>query len=238
MFAIPARNSPQGKATLVLATSPWLIAIWKYYADPQFLQSRFVGLWGADIPAGAGALASMVATFVLMGVLPALVVRLVFGESLDNYGLGLGNVTRTFRSFLIVLPFAVAGTYGSSMDPQVAAVYPLNPDAGRSLELFGLHAAAYASFYLGWEFYFRGFMQQGLAPACGIVPAVLVQTLASGLAHIGKPPIELFASIVGGMLWGWLVCRTRSIVSGCLLHAVLGIGLDAFLCLRAAGWQH
>ncbi len=31
--------------------------------------------------------------------------------------------------------------------------------------------------------------------------------------------------------------RTRSIVSGCLLHAVLGIGLDAFLCLRDAGWQ-
>ena len=41
----------------------------------------------------------------------------------------------------------------------------------------------------------------------------------------GKPPSEAFVSILGGLLWGWLACRARSIVSGSLQHAFLGIGL-------------
>jgi membrane protease YdiL (CAAX protease family) len=67
-----------------------------------------------------------------------------------------------------------------------------------------------------------------LEPHLGLACAVLVQTLASSLAHFDKPPAELLASVAGGLLLGVLAVRTRSILSGLLLHAGLGIAIDLF----------
>ena len=163
--------------------------------------------------------------------------RRVFREKLSDYGGGLGDRFRTVRSFLIALPVAIIGTYWGSFEPSLPQYYPLNPAAGDSVTVFLVHATAYLAFYFAWEFYFRGFLQHGMAPAFGMVPAALVQTMASALMHIGKPGAEAFVSILGGLLWGWLVCRTRSIVSGSLQHAFLGIGLDVLLCLRQHGFR-
>lgn len=230
-------ETPQARALWALVLSPWLIGFWRYFLEPPYVQAQLEALWGPSVSRGAGSLVSMFGTFLLLGVIPALIVRCVFRESLQEHGWGLGDRFRTVRSFLIVLPVAIVGTYASSLDADVGKAFPLNPAAGESVQSFALHAAAYMSFYVGWEFFFRGFMQRALSPAHGLVAAVLIQTMASSLGHLGRLPEEMFASILGGLFWGWLAYRTRSIVSGMLQHALLGIGLDAFLCLRAAGWN-
>ncbi|MFO0902468.1 MAG: CPBP family intramembrane glutamic endopeptidase [Pirellulales bacterium] len=237
MSILPPVSTSQGKATWLLFTAPWLLLIWKIGCEPAVLQRLAERLAGPEVWRGTGGIASMLAGVMLFGVGPAIVVKRVFRESLADYGWGLGIRFRTVRSFLIALPVAVVGTYWGSFEPSLPGHYPVNPAAGDSLSVFLVHAATYLAFYFAWEFYFRGFLQHGMAPALGMVPAALVQTLASALMHIGKPPSEAFVSILGGLLWGWLVCRTRSIVSGSLQHAFLGIGLDALLCLRQNGFR-
>jgi membrane protease YdiL (CAAX protease family) len=230
-------ETPQARAVWVLALSPWLIGIWRYFLEPAFVQAALEKAWGPEISRGAGGLAAMFGSFVLLGLIPALLVRCVFRETLGDYGWGLGNRFRTVRSFLIALPVAVGGAYVSSLNPDVAKMFPLNPRAGETVAWFALHTAAYLTYYIGWEFFFRGFMQSALTPAHGLVAAVLIQTMASALGHLGRLPDEMFVSILGGLVWGWLAQRTQSVISGMLQHALLGIGLDAFLCLRAAGWH-
>ena len=110
--------------------------------------------------------------------------------------------------------------------------FPINPQAGASAGSFAVHAATYLLFYLGWEFYFRGFMQFGLRQALGDVNTVLVQVLASALLHIGGPASEVYGAIFGGMLWGMLAFRTRSLLSGLVQHYFLGVSLDWFLIRR------
>jgi membrane protease YdiL (CAAX protease family) len=73
-------------------------------------------------------------------------------------------------------------------------------------------------------------MQHGLQASMGSVNALLVQVMASVTVHIGKPTGEIYGSIVGGLIWGILVYRTRSLLSGLLQHALLGILLDWFIC--------
>ncbi len=68
--------------------------------------------------------------------------------------------------------------------------YPLDKLADRSTGRFLLHATGYFLFYVGWEIYFRGFMQFGLQARFGVWQAILVQTLASCLLHIGKPTVR------------------------------------------------
>ena len=96
--------------------------------------------------------------------------------------------------------------------------------------MFGWHVLCYLGFYIGWEFLFRGFLQFGVRDTLGDTNAVLVQALASCLAHLGKPTGEIFASLPAGLYWGLIAFRTDSL-AGCLVqHFTLGLVLDLFLC--------
>ena len=40
-------------------------------------------------------------------------------------------------------------------------------------------------------------------------------------AHLGKPELELFSTLAGGLVYGWLAWRTRSIVWGTIGHVYI-----------------
>lgn len=223
-----AFRGSQRKPTSILLSSPVLMLVWKYYGAPAFLAGQF----GGDARDGlaVGAIASFLSCFVLLGVMPALVVKLVFRERLRDYGVGLGVPLRTGGTLALLAPVFLLAAYGASTDSQFLAKFPLNPQAGTSAPMFVLHASTYLLFYAGWEFYFRGFLLFGLRSSMGDVNAVLVQTMASALMHIGSPASETFGAVLGGLLWGALALRTRSLASGLGQHYLLGIALDAFIC--------
>lgn len=226
-----AFRGEQRKATIILLLSPLLLVTWKYFGSPDFYAKSlapFGLLW--DDPRATGAVYSFLAALVLMGLIPALVVKLVFGESLADYGVQLGDRASTVRTSLLLGPVFLLMGYLASRDPTVVAQYPINPSAGASHARFGIHALTYLAFYVGWEFHFRGFLQFGLRGSMGSANALLVQVMASCLVHLGKPASETYASILGGILWGLVAYRTRSLLSGLLQHFVLGLSLDWFLC--------
>jgi uncharacterized protein len=230
---LTAFAGPQRKSSLILLGSTVLMLVWRYYATPEALVPRFAGPYG-DGRAAAAAV-SFAACFLLLGVLPALVVRFVFRERLADYGLGLGLPRRTWWSFVLAAPFFVAAGYVASRDATILEKFPINPHANASTAAFALHAATYLLFYAGWEFHFRGFLLHGLRPVIGDANAVLVQTMASSLLHIGSPASETFGAILGGLFWGALALRTRSLLPSLGQHFLLGIALDAFIFRGRAG---
>lgn len=223
-----AFRGPQRKPTLILLSSPVLMLAWKYYCAPEFLAAQFGGV--TSEPRAAGAIASFLSCFVLLGLVPALVVKLVFRERLRDYGVGLGIPGRTWWTLAMLAPVFLLIAYLAAGDRQILAKFPINPQAGASAAIFALHALTYFLFYVGWEFHFRGYLLCGLRSSLGDVNAVLIQTMASALLHIGSPASETFGAILAGLLWGALALRTRSLVSGLGQHYLLGIALDAFIC--------
>lgn len=216
------------KPFVILAYSAVALLAWKYLGSPAFYLEHFrqCGLTPAD-PKAAAAIYSFLACFLLLGIVPALIVKAVFRENLADYGVCFGNRARTIRTFLIMGPLFALGGYLASKNAAVAAYYPINPSAGR---MFALHVFTYLLFYAGWEFYFRGFLQFGLRQRFGDANAILIQVMASTLLHIGTPGSEAFGAILGGIIWGLLAFRTRSLLSGYLQHSLLGITLDWALC--------
>jgi membrane protease YdiL (CAAX protease family) len=226
-----AFRGDQLKPTVILFFAPFLMVTWKYFGDPKCLAATLPDacvLWNDR--AASGAVYSFLTGFVLLGLIPAFLVRFLFHERLADYGVRFGHKARTPRSILVLCPCFVLAGYIASTDPAVQAQYPINPSAGNSPSMFAIHAATYLLFYLGWEFHFRGFLQFGLRHRLCDVNALLVQVLASGLLHIGRPASETYASFFAGLLWGVLAIRTRSLLSGLLQHFLLGISLDWFLC--------
>jgi membrane protease YdiL (CAAX protease family) len=175
----------------------------------------------------------LVSAFILFGVVPMLIVKFIFRERLSDYGVRLGEVIRTVRSFCIAFPFLVMIAIISGSGDLFCDIYPFNVGlrrgnllGGLSVICFLIHVILYIGYYWGWEFMFRAFMQHGLSSKCGIDVAILFQTIVSVMLHFGHPTGEIFGAICAGLAWGYLAYRSRSILSGFAQHAILGIVLD------------
>jgi hypothetical protein len=225
-----AARRDQLRPAVILALSTFLMTTWWYFGSCEFYARRLAGWFPASVDgAAAAATWCFLSTLVLLGIIPALVVKLVFHQRLADYGVQWGDRVRTVRSFLVLAPICVLCGFLASCDPAVREYYPINRHAG---QMFGFHAISYAAFYLGWEFHFRGFMLFGLRRALGDVNSILVQVLASSMLHFGRPAVEVYSSIFAAAFWGWLAFRTRSLASGTLQHYLLGAALDWFIVAR------
>ncbi len=221
----------QFKPTVILLSSLLLLLAWWYVGRFPFYERHLARrLILFDDPAATAAVYTFVCCFVLLGVVPALLVKFVFGERLADYGVQLGRRMRTLGSIVVFAPiFALLG-YVGSRQPAIAAIYPLNRSAGGSAAMFALHAWTYLLMFAGMEFHFRGFVQFGLRESLGEINAFWVQLVMSVLILTGKPANEAFGAIWCGALWGILAFRNRSLLSGLVQRFAMGISLDWFLC--------
>ena len=85
--------------------------------------------------------------------------------------------------------------------------------------------AMYAIQFLSLEFFFRGFMLQGLRRAFGS-GAIVVMMVPYCMIHYGKPMPETFGAIGAGLILGTLAMRTRSIWGGVMIHVGVAWTMD------------
>ena len=79
------------------------------------------------------------------------------------------------------------------------------------------------------EFMIRGFLMFALVRAIGPI-GVLVATFPFVFSHLGKPEVEVFSTLFGGLVYGWMVWRTGSIAWSAAAHIYI-----VTLLLIAAG---
>jgi membrane protease YdiL (CAAX protease family) len=163
-------------------------------------------------------------------VVPALVVVLVFGERLVDYGLSPRGFLRHLGVYLglfaVVAPLVVLVSY----TPSFQTAYPFYKLANRSLTDLLVWEALYAAQFLALEFFFRGFLLFGLVRAMG-AHAIWVMVVPYVMIHFDKPAAETFGAIVAGLVLGTLALRTRSIWGGVVIHVLVAVSMDV-LALR------
>lgn len=151
---------------------------------------------------------------VLFGLVPLLIVVLAFRDRLSRYGVTLGD----WRWGLGLMVFGCAVmtplTLWFATLPDVQAYY--GPSAGPVTDLLMINGLELTAV----EFGFRGFLTFILVRTIGPV-GVLVGALPFVFGHLGKPELELFSTLAGGVIYGWLAWRTRSIVWGAVGHTYI-----------------
>jgi membrane protease YdiL (CAAX protease family) len=176
------------------------------------------------------------AAFLLLFLVPLAWARVGAGWRPADLGLQLGDWRLGLKLVLIGVLVLAGPLYLNGGQADFQAEYPLAKVATRSLGLFILWELCYLIYYISWEFFFRGFWQLGLSRgSLGVMGALALQTAVSTIMHIGKPAGETFSAIVGGLAFGLIALRTRSILYVLLLHWYLGIATDLFCALRAHG---
>ena len=151
---------------------------------------------------------------ILFGLVPLAVVLLVFRERPSLYGIALGD-WRAGASLLLL---------GCAVMTPLVLWFATLPDAreyyGQSAEpLTGLLVTNTIDLAAS-EFLFRGFLTFTLLRAMGPI-GVVVATMPFVFVHLGKPELELYSTLLGGLVYGWLAWRTRSILWGTIGHVYI-----------------
>ena len=95
--------------------------------------------------------------------------------------------------------------------------------------LLMLYAEVSYGFYLFcWEFFFRGYLLFGLMKSIGWW-AVLIQAIAFGLLHCGKPATEIVSSFGAGLILGIIALNAKSFIPGFVLHWAASIAFDIMI---------
>ena len=219
------------KPTVILILGSLLLLTSKYYGTKAFyIENLSSTLVWFNNPALTAEYYVFLSSFVLLAVIPLAIIRFSFREPFSSYGLHTGDWRFGWKAVAVIAPIMIVSAFPSSKMPDFLAEYPLYKGAGNSASDFVAHALAYLVFYVGWEVFFRGFMQFGLRDRFGDWLTILVCAMAAGLWHIGKPAGETYTSILGAIVWGMVAFRTRSILYTLLIHWLLGVSLDFFIC--------
>lgn len=161
-----------------------------------------------------GMLANAVERAVLFGIVPLGVVILGFRDRPLRYGVTLGEwrwgLPLMLAGCAAITPIVFA--YAALPDPR-AYYSPSGGPLGQLVltNLLDLTAT---------EFALRGFLMLTLVRVIGPF-GLIVATMPFVFAHLGKPEVELFSTLGGGLAYGWLAWRTGSIVWGSLAHVYI-----------------
>lgn len=165
--------------------------------------------------------------FVFYFVIPVIVIWLVFGDGLSDYGFKVGKWR---EGILWVLGVGlVIGTflYFFARTPEMQSYYALRAADSAFTIIFRNCVELFA-----WEFVWRGFLLFGLARYLGPGPAIFLQAVPFAYMHLGKPELETLSTIFGGAGFGFVAWRTGSFVYPWLIHWFMA----AFTMLVAAGF--
>lgn len=163
-------------------------------------------------------------------VVPMLVIACMPGERIRDYYISLRGFRRHAwiyaALFAAVLPLVII----ASTTPSFRETYPFYRLANRSYVDLIVWELLYAVQFLSLEFFFRGFMLEGLRRALG-ANAIFVMLVPYCMIHFSKPMPETLGAIGAGLILGTLAMRTRSIWGGVLIHIGVALAMD-ILALR------
>ena len=175
--------------------------------------------------------ATSIGIYVAIPVLYAIIAR----QKVRSYGVSVGFVRSEAMLIALIAPVVIALVWLVSADERFAQVYPFYNFAGggdNALVKLLVFEAAYGATFIALEFFFRGFLVFAGYPVLGI-HAVPVMAFAYCLLHLGKPLPECAASLLGGLILGYVALRVRSIAAGVIAHLTMAWGMDAFVLSRS-----
>jgi len=196
------------------------------FTSPSFYRKYFDSNWLNSI------IYWYIADGLLMFLIPVLSIKLVLKEKLSDFGFTLGDKKFGLITFAIFFISMFITVWIVSSSRQFAMAYPQGGDSVRNNMGFLLIYELFILVYmLGWEFMWRGYMLFGLKKRFGYY-SIFIQMIPFFILHKGKPEIELFASILAGIILGIQALRSRSFIYSWILHWLVMVSIDTISILR------
>jgi len=166
-------------------------------------------------------------------VAPAIWIRCVWRQPLSHFGLKWGNTYKDLRIGLwlcaVILPLVAL----MSATAPFQSTYPLYkiPHDIPVFPRFFAWEALYVTQLFALEFFFRGFLLNGLKYRFGYY-SIFVSMIPYTMIHYTRPAPETLAAILAGVMFVHLSLESDSILLGALVHACIALTMDVSVLLQ------
>lgn len=172
-----------------------------------------------------------ISDFFTLLILPVLIIKLILNAKVKDFGFQFGDYKAGLKySFLFIL-FMIPLIWIVSGSQSFATTYPHLQGARSSWSIFFLFETGMLIYMIAWEFVWRGYMLFGLKEKFGYY-AILIQMIPFLILHNGKPVLETFGAIFGGIALGILAWRTASFYYCVIIHMAVMFTIDFISVLR------
>ena len=182
---------------------------------------------------------------------PVLSILFLFREQPSHFGFTLGGSKRLWiviglmfvGLFILMVPASRWSVFQDyypifrRFRPEFGSVfasYPRTNPLTSAPWLMVYAELSYGMYLFCWEFFFRGYLLFGLVRVMGWW-AVIVQAVAFGLLHSGKPIPEVISSFGAGIILGWIALQAKSFVPCFVLHWASALAFDVLVVSYALG---
>jgi uncharacterized protein len=238
---IAAVKTLDKKVVLVFISIAVAQTIAYYYASRKFFRnSFFIDYFSGNPNYGLYEyLYWFISEFVVYILLAFIVIKFLLKEKISSYGFKIGDYKAGLKMSGLFLIIMLPLVWFASAMPDFSAKYPHLQMAKTDWTLFLVFEIGMFIYMISWEFVWRGYMLFGLEEKFGYY-AVLIQMIPFLILHNGKPVLETFGAIPGGIALGILALRTRSFYYCVFVHfgVMFSIDIISTLRFRAAdyGW--
>jgi membrane protease YdiL (CAAX protease family) len=165
-------------------------------------------------------------------VIPIVVIKVYFKESLKHYGSHWQNTNRYWLHYsCLALPIVIFAFFASYRE-DFTHTYPFYSLANRSYFDLLAWELLYGLQFIALEFFFRGFLLHGSQQSLKF-NAIWLMSIPYLMIHFQKPWLEAFGALPFGLLLGLLALRSRSIWGGAMVHITIAFSMDFFSLMRS-----
>jgi membrane protease YdiL (CAAX protease family) len=158
-------------------------------------------------------------------ILPMLVLLCMPGERIRDYHVSLRGFVKHLWIYVVLFMCVLPAVLIASKSASFRHTYPFYKLANRSSKDLWMWEGLYAAQFISLEFFFRGFILNGLRKALGS-NAIFVMIVPYCMIHFQKPMPETLGAIGAGLILGTLAMRTKSIWGGVLIHIGVATTMD------------
>lgn len=165
----------------------------------------------------------------LLVFVPVAYIKIFLNRPLSDFGVQWGRwgigVVFVVAAGVFMWPFLKKTAH----KPEFYNEYPLVHGLyGKNFAHMVAWELTYLTYYIPFEFIFRGFIQQGITLSVGVWLAICFQMFPSVIIHNNKPEGETFAAVGGAFLMGLMIAATGSLIWPILFHWYIGAATDYF----------
>ena len=168
-------------------------------------------------------------------IIPMLTIKFVLKQPLKNYGWQMGSIKQHWLAYVLLASPIMLFAFLVSFREDFAHHYPFYNLAHKSWLDLILWECIYILQFIAVEFFFRGFLVNGLRIPFGSL-SIAVMCLPYLMLHFPKLWLESFGAISFGFLLGILALRSRSIWGGVAVHVAIALMMDGMAMMQTKGF--
>jgi len=167
-----------------------------------------------------------------LGILSALIILLIWGENLQDFGLGFSFLSPPPWWSYLAIPVILVTGYFNAPKPGNLALYPQIRIKNWTPGILALSGISWVVFLVGYEFLFRGFLLYASLEVMNPWAAIALNCSIYAFAHFYKGPGETFGAIPLGILLCYLTLLTGNIWTAVFIHSVMALSNEWFSIWR------